>query len=251
MLKLKIGTVFGIDSQNIVTQKFKFKVMKNTLTKITAIIALTFFSFDNVYAQLLPKAPKLENSDPEATKILKKLKDKYSTLNALYSEYILTIDNRETKETQNGRMTQKGNKFHIDNNGNQIFCDGITLWMYIKNNNIVQINNFEEDEDPMSPGRILKIYESENEFVYAITNDDAVKGIAEIEFKPRDKDADFFKIRVQVNKVSNEVKYIKVFAKDGTTYTLDIKVIKSATPADSIFVFQKASFPGVKIEDLR
>jgi len=123
--------------------------------------------------------------------------------------------------------------------------------MYMKNNNVVQINNFEDDEDPMSPGRLLKIYESDKEFVYAITNE--VKGDTkvEIEFKPLSKDADFFKIRLEVDKVKTEVKSIKVFAKDGTTYSLDIKSIRSITPDESVFMFNKSKFPGVKVEDLR
>jgi len=223
--------------------------MKSLTILFTSILFASIFVFDTVKAQLLPAAPKSQGNDPEATVILKRLKDKYTSFASLYSEYVLTIDNRETKETQNGKITQKGSKFHVDNNGNRIFCDGVTIWMYVKNNNVVQINNFEEDEDPMSPGRILKIYESENEYLYAITSQDQVK--AEIEFKPLKKDADFFKIRIEVDKAKNEVRYIKVFAKDGTTYTLDIKTIRSASPTDAQFVFKKESFPGVKVEDLR
>jgi outer membrane lipoprotein-sorting protein len=223
--------------------------MKAYIINFASFLFLTIFLQNQANAQLLPAAPKNQSNDPEATAILKKLKDKYTSFASLYSEYVLTIDNRETKETQNGKITQKGNKFHVDNNGNQIFCDGVTIWMYVKNNNVVQINNFEEDEDPMSPGRILKIYESENEYLYAITSQDQVK--AEVEFKPLKKDADFFKIRIEVDKTRNEVRYIKVFAKDGTTYTLDIKTIRSAAPSDAQFVFKKESFPGVKVEDLR
>ena len=223
--------------------------MKAYIINFASFLFLTIFLQNQANAQLLPAAPQNQSNDPEATAILKKLKDKYTSFASLYSEYVLTIDNRETKETQNGKITQKGNKFHVDNNGNQIFCDGVTIWMYVKNNNVVQINNFEEDEDPMSPGRILKIYESENEYLYAITSQDQVK--AEVEFKPLKKDADFFKIRIEVDKTRNEVRYIKVFAKDGTTYTLDIKTIRSAAPSDAQFVFKKESFPGVKVEDLR
>jgi outer membrane lipoprotein-sorting protein len=223
--------------------------MKYFIINFSFLIVLSI-AFQNIAkAQLLPAAPKNQTNDPEAARILKKLKDKYTSFASLYSEYVLTIDNRETKETQNGKITQKGNKFHVDNNGNQIFCDGVTIWMYVKNNNVVQINNFEEDEDPMSPGRILKIYETENDYLYAITSQDQVK--ADIEFKPLKKDADFFKIRIEVDKLKNEVRYIKVFAKDGTTYTLDIKTIRSASPTDAQFVFKKESFPGVKVEDLR
>jgi outer membrane lipoprotein carrier protein len=211
---------------------------------------LFFFSGSvDCNAQFMNYAKKKEVSDPEATKILKKLKDKFTAFSAMNAEYTLTIDNRETKETQNGKLTQKGNKFHVDNNGNQIFCDGVTVWMFMKNNNTVQINNFEQDDDPMSPSRLLKIYESENEFFYAITNETTAK--TEIEFKPNKKDVDFSKIRIEVDKAKNEVSYIKVFAKDGTIYTLNIKSIKSASPDDSIFTFNKSKFPGVKVEDLR
>jgi outer membrane lipoprotein carrier protein len=225
--------------------------MNLRLNIFIALFSIGIFSINSIFAQLLPAPPKKEVSDPEATKILKKLKDKYTALPAMYAEYVLTIDNRETKETQNGRMTQKGKKFHVDNNGNQIYCDGATIWMYMKNNNVVQINNFEEEEDPMSPGRLMKIYESEKEFIYAITNDDKSGVKCEIEFKPLSKDADFFKIRIDVDKIKNEVKYIKVFGKDGTTYSLDLKKLTGTTVDDSIFTFNKAKFPGVKIEDLR
>jgi len=215
---------------------------------------LLFTCFLLISSQILwsqTPTTKKPSSDPEAAKILKKLKDKFSTLPAMYAEYLLTIDNRETKETQNGKITQKGNKFHIDNNGNQIFCDAKTLWMYMKSNNVVQINTFEEDEDQLSPSKMLKIYESEKDFFYAITNVDKATNFTEIEFKPVAKDADYNKIRIQVDVIKNEIKYIKVFAKDGTTYTLQIKTVRSASPTDDIFVFNKAKFPGVKVEDLR
>jgi outer membrane lipoprotein carrier protein len=223
--------------------------MKLNIFNFFLILTFCFPFASNVDAQLMNYAKKKEPSDPEATKILKKLKDKFTAFTAMSAEYVLTIDNRETKETQNGKLTQKGNKFYVDNNGNQIFCDGVTVWMYMKNNNTVQVNNFEQDDDPMSPSRLLKIYESDKEFYYAITNETAVK--SEIEFKPHKKDVDFSKIRIEVDKTKNEVTYIKVFAKDGTIYTLDIKSIKSASPDDSIFVFNKSKFPGVKVEDLR
>lgn len=226
--------------------------MKKQIAKILAFVALLFFFTESMQAQLLPKPktpPKTEQSDPEATKILKQLQAKYEKFTGIYSEYILIIDNRETKEQQNGAITQKGDKFHVQNDGNQIFCDGTSLWMYLKKNNEVQINEYDKDGDPMSPNRILKIYEAQEEFLYAITNDYGNK--VDIEFKPLDKDVDFTKLRIEVDKVNLQVNYIKVFAKDGTVYTLDIKIIKDINPADAIFKFDKSQFPGVKEVDMR
>ena len=166
--------------------------MNKRIANFVALIALLFFFGGTVQAQLLPKPktpPKATQSDPEATKLLKQLQAKYEKFTGIYSDYILIIDNRETKEKQNGKITQKGDKFHVENDGNQIFCDGVTLWMYMKKNNEVQINEYSKDEDPMSPNRILKIYEAQDEFLYAITNDYGNK--VDIEFKPLDRDATF------------------------------------------------------------
>lgn len=191
-----------------------------------------------------------DKTDPEARKVLKKLKDKFTQYKGLYSEYTLTIDNRETKEEQEGKITQMGDKFHVNNNGNEIYCDGITLWMYMKSNNEVQVNEYEpEDEDMMSPSKILKIYEAEDEFTYVVTNQDARK--YDIEFKPKDKEADFFKLRVEIDKQKSSVTYVKVFAKDGTIYTLDIKKIEEAKPTAATFKFNKDKYPGVKEVDMR
>ena len=226
--------------------------MNNQIAKITTFVVLLFFFAGSVQAQLLPKPknpPKSIQSDPEATKILKQLQAKYEKFTGIYSDYVLIIDNRETKEEQNGKIIQKGDMFHVVNDGNQIFCDGVTLWMYMKKNNEVQINEYSKDDDPMSPNRILKIYDAQDEFIYAITNDYGDK--VDIEFKPVDTDVDFSKLRLEIDKVKLQVNYIKVFAKDGTVYTLDINIIKDINPEDSAFKFNKLKFPGVKEVDMR
>ncbi len=225
--------------------------MRKILAKIGMLFILLSLSLQ-ANAQLLPKAgasKTTEKSDPEATKILKQLREKYEKYVGIHSDYILTIDNRETKEKQSGKITQKGDKFHVENDGNQIFCDGKTLWMYMKKNHEVQINEYEKDDDPMSPNRILKIYEAQDQFMYAITNENGTK--CDIEFKPLDKEADFSKIRIEVDRSKLEINYIKVFAKDGTIYTFEVKAIKNINPEDAVFKFNKTAFPGVKEVDMR
>jgi hypothetical protein len=74
---------------------------------------------------------------------------------------------RETKETQNGRLTQKGNKFHVDNNGNQIYCDGVTVWMYMKNNNTsvaIKVVHPEIEYQLLCPVALVNLY------TYLVTN---------------------------------------------------------------------------------
>ncbi|WCL81837.1 outer membrane lipoprotein carrier protein LolA [Saprospira sp. CCB-QB6] len=224
-----------------------------TIKLLFAFCLMMTFGLNSLQAQtpFFKKAlANVEKSDPAAKKVLEKLKKKYTQYNAIYAEYELLIDNRETQERQQGQITQEGDKFHVNNNGNEIYCDGSTLWMYMKNNNELQINDYEpEDEDMMSPSKIMKIYEAEDEFFYALTQERG--DICEIEFKPHDKDADFFKIRATIDRAKPMVNEIKVFAKDGTIYTLDIKVLKAAQPKASDFVFDKTKYPGIREVDMR
>jgi outer membrane lipoprotein carrier protein len=234
------------------SKRQKIIVMKKILFNVFAFSLLFLGTASMMQAQtpFFKAQQQVDKTDPQARKVLEKLKNKYSKYKALQAEYTLIIDNRETKEEQEGKITQMGDNFYVNNNGNEIYCDGVTLWMYMKSNNEVQINEYEpEDEDMMSPSKILKIYEAEDEFTYVVTNEDSRK--YDIEFKPKDKEADFFKLRVEIDKAKSTVTYVKVFAKDGTIYTLNIKSITEANPSASTFKFNKAKYPGVKEVDMR
>jgi outer membrane lipoprotein-sorting protein len=150
-------------------------------------------------------------------------------------------------------MVQKGQKFRVNNAGNELICDGKVVWMYQKSGaaaNSVQINDYDpNDEEMVSPANIMKIYENEKKFIYAIVNDNPTA--QEIEFKPLDKKADYSKIRITVDKSLNTIKQVKIFGKDGIRYTLDIKRLDPANYPDTHFTFDKAKYPGVKVSDLR
>lgn len=218
--------------------------MKNLLLLLSAFFAL---NLNASFAQ----APKFEEkSDPDAKKILDKLRDKYKALGSIAAEFSLVIEMGKTKEEQSGKMAQNGSKYRVSVGNNEIISDGASTWLYNKQQNEVQINEYTPDNnDMLSPDKLLKIYESDKEFIYVITEDNSAQ--TSIEFKPLDKDAEFFKIRMVYDKAKNEATSIKVFGKDGSRYTLNIKKIASQTYSDSHFAFDKSKYPGVVVTDLR
>ncbi len=223
--------------------------------KTLAIFALfcfaaLFFSTQSLFAQGSTPKPFVEQSDPEAKKIVAQLRDKYKAVKSTQVDYTLTIENGENKEVQKGKIFQKDRKFRVANNSNEMVCDGKTIWMYMKKQNEVQITDFDpNDEDLLSPNKILNFDQVDKNFLYAITNEDATS--VSIEFKPTNKNSEYSKMRVKVNKAKNEVEQIKVFTKDGTRYTLDIHKMQAASIDDSQFIFNKAQYPGVRETDLR
>ena len=191
-----------------------------------------------------------EKSDPEATKILKKLKSVYSRYDAIEIDYTLEIENGQDKEVQQGNILQQGDKYRINNNGNIIINDTKTVWMYIQKQNEVQVNDYDAEDDPgFTPAKIFNIDESDEEFFYAITDQDS-KGY-KIEFKPLDKDAELMKIRVHVDKAQSKIYSIIIFQDDGSRMTFNVKSIKNIQPTVADFKFNKEKHPGVKEVDLR
>lgn len=191
-----------------------------------------------------------EKSDPEATKILKNLKKVYGKYEGLYIKYSLELEYGEEREIQEGEILQAGDRFRLNNDGNLIINDGKTVWVYVKKQNEVQINDYIPDEDELfSPAKILNIDENDKDFVYAITGEDS-RGY-KIEFKPRDKESEVMKIRLRVDKAQSKILSVKLFSKDGTRMNFTVKSIKNVPPKADDFKFNKAAYPGVEEIDMR
>lgn len=235
----------------LLLQNTKTIFMKNIL------ILLIAFLFVNVSTAQTAKLVK-ETSDPAAKVILEKLRNKYEAYKTVEADFKLTIEiPEEDKEIQTGNLAQKGEQYRLSLDNQAIYSNGKTLWLYLKSNNEVQINNVEdfeeEEEDFLSPKDLLRIYEKED-FIYALTNDGYENGLAvqQIEFKPIDKDSEYAKMRVTIDKKKTQIIRIKAFAIDGARYTMDVTKFKpnlSYTNAD--FVFNPKDFPGIHVEDLR
>lgn len=198
-----------------------------------------------------------EVSDPAAKAVLEKMKNIYESYSTIEANFSLVIEiPDQDPETQKGVISQKGDKYHLQIDNQVIISDGNTLWYHLKNKNEVQINNVEEDpedEEIMSPKQLLRIYESD-QFLYALTNEGVEKGVAiqQIEFKPIDRDSDYSKLRLTVNKKDKSIMRIKAFGKDGSRFTLSInKFNPNKTMNDQFFVFDETKYKGIRVEDLR
>lgn len=216
------------------------------ITRIVSLSLLVLLMAGAVYAQ--PKTPFVEKSDPDAVKILQKIQKIYGEYEGIALDYTLEMEYGEDKEVQNGSILQQGKKYYINNNGNLIINDGSTVWMYIKKQNEVQINDYIEEDDGFSPTKIFRMGEN-NDFVYVITGEDS-EGYR-IEFKPRDRDSEIKKVRLLVDRAQKTIKSVKVFSEDGSRMTFIIKGIKEVKPSSKSFMFDKTKYPGVVEINLR
>ncbi len=197
-----------------------------------------------------------QNIDKEAKAILDKMKSKYDAYSAVEIGFELNIEIPErAPEIQNGSIIQSGENYRIKLDQQEIYCDGESVWVHLIDNKEVQINDFEEDmsNEMMSPNDILAVYES-GEYSYALTNEQREDGliIQQIEFKPIDRDSEYSKMRLTLDKQKQQLVRIKIFAKDGSRFTMRVKTLKeNKTYSLDTFRFDSTKHPDVHVEDLR
>lgn len=195
-------------------------------------------------------------NDPAATKILDKLKAEYESYSSIKVDFELLLELPEAEpEVQKGSIGQKGDKYYLVMDDQEIYSDGQSIWLYLKDNEEVQLNNVEEDDEAsmLSPKDMMRIYESDD-FIYAITDEKSVNGVpcTQIEFKPVGSDSEYSKMRLLVDTKANKMKSLKVFSKDGSRYTLTVDhILPNESFQESDFVFDPEDYPGIHIEDLR
>ncbi len=197
-----------------------------------------------------------EKSDPNAKLILDKLEKQFKSYTSYELPFTIEFENPETGKTQDkGQYIQKGKSYFIKLGSQEIYTDGKTNWVYLKDRNEVQITDVEPNTNNnfFSPQQLLESYKS-NQFYYAITKESTIKGkkICEIEFKPLARGVSYTKIRLTIDKTQNKLISLRVFNRDGSKQTLQLgNVVSNKIYDASVFHFDPKTVPGIRIEDLR
>lgn len=197
-----------------------------------------------------------EENDPEAKKILDKLKKEYDSYKSMEVKFDLVLElPQQEAETQNGVVIQQGKNYKLDLNDRAIYANSENVVVHIKKNNEAQINDAEMDDEAnmMSPKDMLQLYES-GKYIYAIIAEPLLDGkkVTQIDFKPVDRDSEFSKMSLFVDKKTKKMAQMKVFSKDGGRYTLKINdITPNKKYSLDTFTFDESKYPGIHIEDLR
>lgn len=226
------------------------------------LFLLFFASFLSAVAVAqAPKATKDYNkaadSDPQAKAILDKVRKKYEGYKSMEMAFSLDLEFPEQpKQTQKGKVAREGKKYRVETPSQSVISDGTAVWLVIPGNKEVQINPMpdpSETDNLLSPETLFSFYKN-GKFAYVLVNEYAQGGkvLQQIEFKPLDKNFDYSKLRMEVDKKNNEVSSVKAFGKDGSRFTLTVsQVTPNKTFAANYFTFDKAKYPGYHVEDLR
>ena len=216
------------------------------------VMALSLASFA-VNAQSAD--PKDAKNDPEAKKVLDAVSAKFKSFSSVQAGFAYKVENGAGKAISNktGTIYMKGTKYKVTFGGQEIFCDGKTVWNYDKSSNEVTISNLDASAGTITPQKLFTNF-YDKDFLYVMNGEKkaGTKTLQEIEMTPTDKSKPFHKVYLQVDKTAKTIYSTKVLENGGNRYTYTVSSMKTNLPiADNSFTFNKSKYPGVEEVDLR
>lgn len=216
------------------------------MKKLIGILSLGLFAF----AQ-----PAVAQNDAKAKAILDGVTKKVNSLKSLKANFSLNLTsaNGKTKQSKSGTFLMKGTKYRINIQGQEIICDNKTVWTYIKESNEVQINNYNPNEQTISPTKLItNFYDKEYKYKYAGTKKSGTKTCDAIELTPINAGKQFSKVEILVDKATSTIAGGSITEKNGNNYTYTISNFTGNAPVDDKqFVFDTKAYKGVEVVDLR
>jgi chaperone LolA len=193
--------------------------------------------------------------DPAAKAILDGVSAKFKTYSSVQATFSYKVENAAGKalSTKTGSIMMKGTKYKVLFSGQEIFCNGTTIWNYDKAANEVTISNLDASSGMITPQKLFTNF-YDKDFKYLLNGEKRVgsKTLQEIELTPIDKSKPFHKVYVQVDKVAKTIYSTKVLENAGNRYIYTVTTFKTnAALSDALFTFDKSKYPGVEVVDLR
>lgn len=192
--------------------------------------------------------------DPKALAILDEMSEKYQNIPAFKATFIYSLENpdQNINEDFSGEILVKGEKFRLNMGGQEIINNGATVWTYLEEANEVNVDNYDAQDGDLNPTQIFNAYKSGYKYLYLEEESNADEALEIIDLIPEDKNAQFFKVRLEINKSDKTLKSWRIFDRNGNRYLYDIdKFDPTIEASNADFEFDKNNHKGVEVVDLR
>ena len=191
-----------------------------------------------------------QTGDQTAKQILDQASSKIKSYKSIQATFTLQVQDAQgaSQGIKKGSLNMKGNKYVVTITGQEIYCDGKTIWTYDKGANEVTITKVDLVSGTLSPQKLLTNF-YDKDFLYKMNGEQKIgtKTVAEIEMTPTDKTQNFHKIYLYVDKKTHLVSSGKMLDKNGNHYIYTINSLNGAINlSDASFIFDKTKYPGVE-----
>lgn len=193
--------------------------------------------------------------DARAKSIMSKVSSKLKSAKTISANFTFSINDAHGKSRtqKSGTFQMHGIQYKIAlTDGQQIICDGKSVWTYLPKNKEVQVSAYNPEEQTISPSKLFS-GSFEKEYNYAFSGSKTVSGqkVDVITLKPKASGKSFSKVDLYINGASMIAGGV-IYDKSGSSYGYKISNVKTNTNiSSSTFTFNTKAHPGVEVIDLR
>ena len=194
-------------------------------------------------------------TDAKAKTVLDNLSAKVKAMKSLKTAFSLSLAsaNGKTKDTKKGSLEMKGEKYHVTLGPQEIFCDGKTVWTYLKDAGEVQVSSYNPGEQTLSPSKLFtNFYDKEYAYTYSGQKKVGGKTCDVVTLMPKGGKQQFKKVELAVDSKTNTLVGGTLTEKNGTVYHYEVSGYSpNAAVSDASFSFDAKKYKNVEVVDLR
>ncbi|MGK0493666.1 MAG: outer membrane lipoprotein-sorting protein [Maribacter sp.] len=198
-----------------------------------------------VFAFLLVVSISHAQNSTKAKALLDEVYAKVKSYDNIFVEFKFDLNNTEAginQETR-GDVTLAGEKYIFNYLGSQQLYDGRKVYTIVPENEEVTIEDLSEDENSMSPSKMLTFYRTGHNYAMDILQNIQGRKIQYVKLIPIDSDTE---IKSRLLGIDSETKHIYKLietGKNGTKTTITVNSFKTNQPlSKTLFTFDAAKY---------
>lgn len=184
-------------------------------------------------------------SSAKAKALLDEVYAKVKSYDNIFVDFKFDLDNTEAgiKQETRGDVTLSGQKYIFNYLGAQQLYDGNKVYTIVPENEEVTIEDQSEDEDAMTPSKMLTFYKSGHNYAMDILQNVQGRKIQYVKLTPIDSDTE---IKSRLLGIDQETKHIYKLietGKNGTKTTITVNSFKTNQPlSETLFTFDTKKY---------
>lgn len=189
----------------------------------------------------------------KSQQILDDLANKTNVAQNIQVGFSYKMDNTDADihEVTEGSLIVSGDKYILKIAGQEIICDGKTIWTYIADAEEVQINEVDEEES-FSPSKLLSSYTDEYDANLEKEYTENNRNYYLMKLKPKDKDSGFDYVHLKIEKEKMQLSAFILYDFDNNVFSYIIKeYLTDISLSENAFSFDETKYPDADIIDMR
>ncbi len=193
---------------------------------------------------LLSNVTFAQNSE-KAKALLEDVYTKVKSYDNIYVDFKYVLNNAEAginQETR-GEVTLQGDKYIANIFGTTQLFDGAKVYTIIPENEEVTIEDKSEDENALTPAKMLTFYREGHNYEMDILQNVNGRKIQYVKLTPIDTDSEIKTILLGIDVETKHIYKLIETGKNGTTSTFTVNSFKTDQPlSKTLFTFDEAKY---------